>query len=195
MSAHWRAQNQGQTRPLATLTSACAAETTVGVEFGTYLCDFDAQPVKLQIWDTAGQESFRGNRSLLSPFSFSLLVSSFWPLAAITRAYYRGAHGVLLVYDVTRRESFAFLSSWLEEARQNGERHTTMLLIGNKCDKEDERQVRYEEGQAFAQTHELLFLETSAKTALNVEEVHGPCPCLARLSPALGLCEVGAHCV
>jgi len=123
-------------------------ETTVGVEFGTYLCQLDDQPVKLQIWDTAGQESFR----------------------AITRAYFRGAQGVLLVYDVTRRDSFDFLESWLEESRQNGERFATTLLIGNKCDLEEARQVRYDEGQAFAQQHGLLFLETSAKTALNVEE-------------------------
>jgi len=123
-------------------------ETTVGVEFGTYLCEFDGQPVKLQIWDTAGQESFR----------------------AITRAYYRGAHGVLLVYDVTRRDSFDFLESWIEESRQNGERFATTLLVGNKCDLENGRHVSYDEGQAFAQQHGLLFLETSAKTALNVEE-------------------------
>jgi Ras-related protein Rab-2A len=104
--------------------------------------------IKLQIWDTAGQESFR----------------------SITRSYYRGAAGALLVYDITRRETFNHLSRWLEEARQNGNPDMVIMLIGNKSDMEARRQVSFAEGEKFAADHGLIFLETSAKTAANVEE-------------------------
>jgi Ras-related protein Rab-2A len=104
--------------------------------------------IKLQIWDTAGSESFQ----------------------SITRSYYRGAAGALLVYDVTRRETFDHLTRWLEEARQNANANMVIMLIGNKVDLETRRVVSTEEGQKFAQEHGLIFLETSAKTALNVEE-------------------------
>mmetsp|Transcript_15311 Transcript_15311/g.23316 ORF Transcript_15311/g.23316 Transcript_15311/m.23316 type:complete len:160 (+) Transcript_15311:536-1015(+) len=104
--------------------------------------------VKLQIWDTAGQESFR----------------------SITRSYYRGAAGALLVYDITRRDTFKHLSRWLEEARQHAQSNMVIMLIGNKNDLEHRRAVTTEEGQAFADTNGLIFLETSAKTAHNVEQ-------------------------
>lgn len=123
-------------------------DLTIGVEFGARMIHVDQQQVKLQIWDTAGQESFR----------------------SITRSYYRGAAGALLVYDITRRETFTHLSRWLEEARQNGNPHMVIMLIGNKSDLEHRRQVTVEEGEAFAEEHGLIFLETSAKTAANVEE-------------------------
>lgn len=105
-------------------------------------------PIKLQIWDTAGQESFR----------------------SITRSYYRGAAGALLVYDITRRETFRHLSTWLEEARQHSQSQMVIMLIGNKNDLEAKRVVSFEEGKAFAEEHGLIFMETSAKTALNVEQ-------------------------
>lgn len=108
----------------------------------------DSVPVKLQIWDTAGQESFR----------------------SITRSYYRGAAGALLVYDITRRDSFQHLSRWLEEAKQHANEQMVILLIGNKNDLEHRRAVSTAEGQAFADENGLLFLETSAKTAHNVEQ-------------------------
>jgi len=123
-------------------------DLTIGVEFGARMVQIDDRQIKLQIWDTAGQESFR----------------------SITRSYYRGAAGALLVYDITRRETFNHLTRWLEEARQNGNQNMTIMLIGNKCDLEHRRQVSTEEGEAFAQKHGLMFLETSAKTAENVEE-------------------------
>ena len=104
--------------------------------------------IKLQIWDTAGQESFR----------------------SITRSYYRGAAGALLVYDITRRETFEHLSSWLEDARQHANPNMTIMLIGNKSDVAHKRQVSREEGEEFAREHGLVFLETSAKTSDNVEE-------------------------
>mmetsp|Transcript_5706 Transcript_5706/g.11620 ORF Transcript_5706/g.11620 Transcript_5706/m.11620 type:complete len:205 (-) Transcript_5706:160-774(-) len=122
-------------------------DLTIGVEFGARLINIDQHQIKLQIWDTAGQESFR----------------------SITRSYYRDAAGALLVYDVTRRESFNHLSRWLEEARQNGNPNMTIMLIGNKSDLEHRRAVTFAEGEAFAKENNLVFLETSAKSAANVE--------------------------
>jgi Ras-related protein Rab-2A len=129
-------------------------DLTIGVEFGSRLITLpdgggsNNTQIKLQIWDTAGQESFR----------------------SITRSYYRGAAGALLVYDITRRDTFQHLSRWLEEAKQHAQPNMVILLIGNKNDLEDRRAVSTEEGQAFADANGLLFLETSAKTAYNVEE-------------------------
>eukprot|EP01038_Epipyxis_sp_PR26KG_P007386 gene7386-10063_t len=122
-------------------------DLTIGVEFGARLINIDHHQIKLQIWDTAGQESFR----------------------SITRSYYRDAAGALLVYDITRRESFNHLSRWLEEARQNGNPNMTIMLIGNKSDLEHRRAVSTKEGELFAQENGLVFLETSAKSAANVE--------------------------
>jgi len=121
-------------------------DMTIGVEFGHRVCQIDDQRIKLQIWDTAGQEAFR----------------------SITRAYYRGATGALLVYDVGRRGSFEHLASWLLDARQNAQPNIVIVLVGNKCDLE-RREVSYEEGSWFARQNGLFFLETSAKTGQNVE--------------------------
>jgi len=123
-------------------------DLTIGVEFGARMVTIDDKSIKLQIWDTAGQESFR----------------------SITRSYYRGAAGALLVYDITRRDTFNHLTRWLEEALQNGNKNMTIMLIGNKSDLEHRRQVTTEEGEQFAKEHGLIFFETSAKTATNVEE-------------------------
>ncbi|KAL0599365.1 Ras-related protein Rab-2A, partial [Plecturocebus cupreus] len=97
----------------------------------------------------AGQESFR----------------------SITRSYYRGAAGALLVYDITRRDTFNHLTTWLEDARQHSNSNMVIMLIGNKSDLESRREVKKEEGEAFAREHGLIFMETSAKTASNVEEM------------------------
>jgi len=123
-------------------------DLTIGVEFGARMITIDSRQIKLQIWDTAGQESFR----------------------SITRSYYRGAAGALLVYDITRRETFNHLTRWLEEARQNSNSNMAIMLIGNKSDLEHRRAVSTKEGEQFAQENGLIFLETSAKTAANVEE-------------------------
>eukprot|EP00890_Picochlorum_soloecismus_P000458 jgi/Picsp_1/1412/NSC_04891-R1_rab family gtpase len=123
-------------------------DLTIGVEFGARLINLDGKQIKLQIWDTAGQESFR----------------------SITRSYYRGAAGALLVYDITRRETFDHLASWLEDARQHANPNMTIMLIGNKADLSHRRAVSVEEGQEFAKEHGLIFLETSAKTSLNVDD-------------------------
>jgi Ras-related protein Rab-2A len=108
----------------------------------------DNKNIKLQIWDTAGQESFR----------------------SITRSYYRGAAGALLVYDITRRETFTSLQYWLEDAHKYSNENISIMLVGNKSDLDGRRAVSTEEGQAFADEHGLIFVETSAKTAQNVEE-------------------------
>lgn len=123
-------------------------DLTIGVEFGARMVNIEGKQIKLQIWDTAGQESFR----------------------SITRSYYRGAAGALLVYDITRRETFNHLTRWLEEARQNANSNMVIMLIGNKADLEHRRAVSFEEGKKFADDNGLIFLETSAKTAKNVEE-------------------------
>ena len=121
---------------------------TIGVEFGTRIVDVASKKIKLQIWDTAGQERFR----------------------AVTRSYYRGAAGALLVYDVTRRATYNHLTSWLTDARNLTNPNTVIVLIGNKVDLEDQRDVSYEEAAAFAKENDLIFVETSAKTGQNVEE-------------------------
>ena len=102
--------------------------------------------VKLQIWDTAGQERFR----------------------TITSAYYRGADGIITVYDVTSQESFDHVQDWMHEVEKYASPGTVKLLVGNKCDRED-KVVSTETGEAFASNFNMPFLETSAKTAENVE--------------------------
>jgi len=121
---------------------------TIGVEFGTMIVDVNGELVKLQIWDTAGQERFR----------------------SVTRGYYRGAAGALLVYDVTRRNTFTHVGSWLADARSNTNPHTVMILIGNKSDLDENREVSYEEAAKFAEENNLLYLECSARTGDNVEQ-------------------------
>ncbi|KAJ5069754.1 rab2a member ras oncogene family [Anaeramoeba ignava] len=120
---------------------------TIGVEFATRVVEIMKQKIKIQIWDTAGQERFR----------------------AITRSYFRGAVGVLLVYDVTRRNTFHHLNTWLTDARNLTNPDTTITLIANKVDIR-ERAVTREEGETYAAENDLQYLETSAKTNTNVEE-------------------------
>jgi len=122
-------------------------DTTIGVEFGSKNVQIKDKTLKLQIWDTAGQESFR----------------------SITRSYYRGSIGALLVYDVTRRETFEGLTKWLDETRNYANDKTLIILIGNKTDLGDKREVSTEEGERFAKENGIFFMETSAKTAFNVE--------------------------
>jgi Ras-related protein Rab-2A len=88
---------------------------------------------------------------------------------SITKSYYRGACGALLVYDVTRRQSFNHLAKWLEEAKKHGIPRLVIMLVGNKTDLGGQRAVSYEEGAEFARSHGLIFCETSAKTAENVD--------------------------
>lgn len=121
---------------------------TIGVEFGWRRMAVKGKPIKLQVWDTAGQETFR----------------------SITRSYYRGAAGACLVYDVTRRESFDNVKTWLADLSTFGGGSYSMVLIGNKADLERDRQVPTDEAAAFAEENGLMFVETSAKTGLNVDD-------------------------
>ena len=123
-------------------------ELTIGVEFGGKTIEVKNKNIKIQIWDTAGQEAFQ----------------------AITRTYYKGAIGALLVYDITKRDTFDHINKWINEVKNNGSKDIVCMLIGNKKDLEEERQVRYEEGKELADKNKMLFIETSAKTAENVQE-------------------------
>ena len=123
-------------------------ELTIGVEFGGKSIEVKNKNIKIQIWDTAGQEAFQ----------------------AITRTYYKGAIGALLVYDITKHDTFDHINKWINEVKNNGSKDIVCMLIGNKKDLEEERQVRYEEGKELADKNKMLFLETSAKTAENVQE-------------------------
>ena len=123
-------------------------ELTIGVEFGGKTIEVKNKNIKIQIWDTAGQEAFQ----------------------AITRTYYKGAIGALLVYDITKRDTFDHINKWINEVKNNGSKDIVCMLIGNKKDLEEERQVKYEEGKEIADKNNMLFLETSAKTSENVQE-------------------------
>ncbi|KAJ3381032.1 Ras- protein Rab-2A [Lobulomyces angularis] len=125
-----------------------ATETTIGIEFGSSIVDLRNKRIKLQIWDTAGQESFR----------------------SISRAYYRGAIGCLLVYDITRRESFMHVKNWLEDVMTHGHEEIKIILVANKSDLDSVRQVSTEEGADFAKKHNMIYLETSARQGQNVDQ-------------------------
>uniref|UniRef100_A0A7N4PLV3 Ras-related protein Rab-4 n=1 Tax=Sarcophilus harrisii TaxID=9305 RepID=A0A7N4PLV3_SARHA len=126
---------------------------TIGVEFGSRVVNVGGKTVKLQIWDTAGQERFR----------------------SVTRSYYRGAAGALLVYDITSRETYNSLTNWLTDARTLASPNIVVILCGNKKDLDSEREVTFLEASRFAQENELMFLETSALTGENVEEAFLKC--------------------
>ncbi len=121
-------------------------KATVGVEFGNTKVQIDNALIKAQIWDTAGQERYR----------------------SITSAYYKGAHGALIVYDITRKDSFDSVEKWLSDLKNNGEEKMVIMAIGNKCDMVNERVISTEDGEAKAQRNNIAFLETSALNATNV---------------------------
>ncbi len=122
---------------------------TVGVEFGSRIITMGGKRVKLQIWDTAGQERFR----------------------AVTRSYYRGAAGAIIVYDISNRDSFSHVQQWLNDAQQLAGEHICMMVVGNKADLQGEREVTFLEASRVAQEAEVLFLETSALTGEGVEDI------------------------
>jgi len=121
--------------------------STIGVDFRFRTINIENKTVKLQIWDTAGQERFR----------------------TITSAYYRGADGIIMVYDVTSSESFDHVEEWLSEVDRYANENTSKLLVGNKADLIEEKQVPEDTAQRFAEKLSIPFLETSAKTATNVD--------------------------
>ncbi|KZT03017.1 ras-domain-containing protein [Laetiporus sulphureus 93-53] len=124
------------------------ASATIGVDFRIHKLEVKGRRVKLSIWDTAGQERFR----------------------TITSSYYRGAQGVFLVYDVANRESFDALPRWFSELDTYVSKSVVRIVVGNKVDKEFSRQVSYAEGEQFAERMNSLFIEASAKTAVNVKQ-------------------------
>ncbi|KZC09647.1 Ras-related protein Rab-26 [Dufourea novaeangliae] len=121
--------------------------TTVGIDFRNKVVVVDDTSVKLQIWDTAGQERFR----------------------SVTHAYYRDAHALLLLYDVTNKTSYDNIRAWLSEIREHANEDVVIMLLGNKSDCGTERVVKREDGERLAQEYKVPFMETSAKTGLNVE--------------------------
>jgi len=123
------------------------SKSTIGVEFATRSIEIEKKVVKAQIWDTAGQERYR----------------------AITSAYYRGAVGALLVYDVTKKETFADVEKWLAELRDHADSKIVIMLTGNKCDLQHLRSVTTQDAEIYAAKEDLLFLETSALNSVNID--------------------------
>jgi len=124
------------------------SKSTIGVEFATRSIDVDGKRVKSQIWDTAGQERYR----------------------AITSAYYRGAVGALLVYDIAKHSTYVNVTRWLKELRDHADANIVIMLVGNKADLRHLRAVPTEEAKQFATENGLSFIETSALDASNVEQ-------------------------
>mmetsp|Transcript_5615 Transcript_5615/g.8549 ORF Transcript_5615/g.8549 Transcript_5615/m.8549 type:complete len:206 (-) Transcript_5615:234-851(-) len=121
--------------------------TTIGIDFKIKNIQLDGKRIKLQIWDTAGQERFR----------------------TITTSYFRGAQGILLVYDVTDRQTFTSIRNWVAQIQMHADVNVNKILIGNKCDMQDQRVVTTAEGEALAKEYNIHFFETSAKQDTNVE--------------------------
>ncbi|CAG7869124.1 unnamed protein product [Brassica rapa] len=124
------------------------SKSTIGVEFATRTLTVEGKVIKAQIWDTAGQERYR----------------------AITSAYYRGAVGALLVYDVTRRATFENIDRWLKELKNHTDPNIVVMLVGNKSDLRHLLAVPTEDGKSYAEQESLCFMETSALEATNVED-------------------------
>ena len=124
-------------------------QVTIGVEFGTKVIQLENQEIKIQIWDTAGAENFR----------------------SITRSYYKNTVCALVVYDISNRETFMKVTDWIEDCKSQAPKSLNIILVGNKKDLSDKREVSFEEGQDLAEKNKIPFYETSAKTGENVENV------------------------
>ena len=124
------------------------SKSTIGVEFATRSIQVDSKTIKAQIWDTAGQERYR----------------------AITSAYYRGAVGALLVYDISKQQTYENVTRWLKELRDHADSNIVIMLVGNKSDLKHLRAVPADQATTFAQENQLNFIETSALDASNVEQ-------------------------
>ncbi|NXA56117.1 RAB13 protein, partial [Nothocercus julius] len=120
-----------------------------GIDFKIRTVEIEGKKIKLQVWDTAGQERFK----------------------TITTAYYRGAMGIILVYDITDEKSFENIQNWMKSIKENASAGVERLLIGNKCDMESKRKVQRDDAEKLAREHGIRFFETSAKSSVNVEEV------------------------
>ena len=124
------------------------SKATVGVEFGSKQFNIEGHSIKAQIWDTAGQERYK----------------------AITSAYYKGAKGAFVVYDITRKGSFDSVDKWVSDLKAAADKKLTIVVIGNKCDLEDQRQISKEQGEEKAGKLEVAFLETSAYSGENLDK-------------------------
>lgn len=124
-------------------------QATIGVEFGAKNLSFKDRIYRVQVWDTAGQENFR----------------------SITRAYYKNSACALIVYDITRRESFEHVQNWIEDCKNQTPKTVLLVLVGNKTDLENERKVSTEEGKQMAERHNMLFYETSARNGKGVHDM------------------------
>lgn len=120
--------------------------STIGIDFKMKTIELNGKKIKLQIWDTAGQERFY----------------------TITSTYYRGAMGIMLVYDITDGKSFDSIGKWLRNIDENANEDVVRMIMGNKCDMEDKRVIPTERGQEVAKHHGIPFIETSAKTNINI---------------------------
>ena len=121
--------------------------STVGVDYMDKIIDYNKFKIKLQIWDTSGEEKFR----------------------TITKNFYRNADGLLVVFDLTKKESYDHIRSWINEAKENNDKLKT-ILIGNKLDLKDERIVTIDVAKQFAEKNNLKYIETSAKDGTNINE-------------------------
>ncbi|XP_063802828.1 ras-related protein Rab-13 [Pseudophryne corroboree] len=122
--------------------------STIGIDFKIRTTEIQGKKIKLQVWDTAGQERFK----------------------TITTAYYRGAMGIILVYDITDERSFENIQNWMKSIKENAAAGVERMLLGNKCDMENRRKVQKERGEKLAKEHGIRFFETSAKSSQNVDE-------------------------
>ena len=122
---------------------------SIGVDFKLKNIELDNKKIKLQIWDTAGQERFR----------------------TITTSYYKGAHAILIVFDITDRESFEHVRNWMADIDKFAKEGVLRILVGNKCDLENSRQVKKEEGNEIANKYGIKYIETSAKETTNIEDL------------------------
>ncbi len=123
-------------------------KTTIGVEFHSKIAKVEGHVVKAQIWDTCGQERFK----------------------SITDSYYKGAKGAFVVYDITRKNTFESVDSWISALRSAADKNLNIIIIGNKSDLEDQRQVETEQGEEKAQNNEAAFMETSAYSGDNIDK-------------------------
>ena len=124
-----------------------SSKSTVGVELGCKIEEINGTKVKVQIWDTAGQERYK----------------------SITQTYYKGAKGALIVYDISRKESFNSIDKWIGDLKEYGEENVCVILVGNKCDLENIRQVSQDEVSKKAEQYNIGFCETSALSAKNID--------------------------
>ena len=124
-------------------------EPTIGIEFGTKIIDLDNQVIRLQIWDSAGQENYR----------------------SITRSYYKNTICAIMIYDVTKKYTFENLKKWMEEAQTHGHEEMVIVIVGNKCELDKEREVPFHKGKEFASRSKALFFEVSAKENIGVQDL------------------------